>query len=198
MLNDFLLKNNLFFSENYDLTNNIHDNIFNKSSGLNSNILNFNYLKPEFCWNYHQINPAKLNINHIKNKTDEELLLNENKENKNSFITPIINGYVEIKKIEEYERDFIYILLARKDNRRTGMRFIYRGADEEGNCANFVETEQIMFIYNKNQYNVEDYPKQYEIVSHLQVRGSIPMNWTQPSNFKRIPRVKYFIFLYYL
>ena len=47
-----------------------------------------------------------------------------------------------------------------------GTRFNARGLDDEGNVANFVESEQIMCYKNY-------------IYSFIQVRGSVPIFWQQ-------------------
>lgn len=47
-----------------------------------------------------------------------------------------------------------------------GTRYNARGLDDEGNVANFVETEQI--LYYKNY-----------IFSFTQIRGSVPVFWQQ-------------------
>jgi hypothetical protein len=49
-----------------------------------------------------------------------------------------------------------------------------RGIDEEGEAANFVETEQII-SYNGN------------IAAHVQTRGSIPLYWNQYPHIKYKP-----------
>jgi hypothetical protein len=47
-----------------------------------------------------------------------------------------------------------------------GTRYNARGLDDEGNVANFVESEQII-IYKK------------QIYSFVQIRGSVPLFWQQ-------------------
>ena len=50
----------------------------------------------------------------------------------------------------------------------SGTRFYYRGIDNEGYCANFIESEQVIKVGDK-------------IVSHRIVRGSTPVFWEQKS-----------------
>ncbi len=57
----------------------------------------------------------------------------------------------------------------------SGTRFNARGIDEAGNVANFVETEMII-LYNKGTMKF----------SHTQVRGSVPLFWTQKSKSARV------------
>jgi len=65
-------------------------------------------------------------------------------------------------------------LISRRSIRRIGSRYFSRGSDEEGNCSNFVETEQI--IENESAY--------------LQLRGSIPIRWKQLPTLKYTPPVE--------
>jgi len=144
------------------------------------------------------MNSLKLSINtNRKNGKDYEHTENDSQSSfrqllereEFSITPPIICGYIEIKKIEEYEKEFVFVLVARKDQRRTGMRFLCRGADENGNCANFVETEQIILIYDKLHTYVGH--SDFQVISHLQVRGSVPVIWNQPGNFQFVPKVSF-------
>lgn len=58
-------------------------------------------------------------------------------------------------------------LISRLSCERAGTRFNVRGANDLGHVANFVETEQVIFL---NQV----------ILSFLTIRGSIPLFWEQP------------------
>jgi hypothetical protein len=57
-------------------------------------------------------------------------------------------------------------LISRLGWKRAGTRFNTRGVDDDGNCANFVETET---IFSTDQH----------CVSYVQVRGSVPLFWEQ-------------------
>ncbi len=65
------------------------------------------------------------------------------------------------------EREANLVLISRRRFEMAGTRFNARGIDEEGNVANFVETEMIV-----------EYPSENLIFSHVQVRGSIPLFWS--------------------
>lgn len=54
-----------------------------------------------------------------------------------------------------------------------------RGIDDSGNVANFVETEQIVWI-----------PNERVVTSFLQTRGSIPLYWRQIPCIKYTPRLE--------
>lgn len=96
------------------------------------------------------------------------------------FITPIINGYFKSKPVNFSNNSqfrFNYILLTRKSNLRVGTRYFRRGIDDQGNVANFNETEQIV-ITNSHQ-----------LLSFLQIRGSVPIYWSEVNNLKYKPNL---------
>jgi hypothetical protein len=66
------------------------------------------------------------------------------------------------------------ILIARRRWVMGGTRYNSRGIDEEGNSANCVETEQLIFRHVKK-------PDYYRIYGYslVQIRGSVPFFWEQ-------------------
>ena len=83
---------------------------------------------------------------------------------------------VEISSAEINGKKFELALVSRRSCNYAGTRFNVRGADNEGNVANFVETEQIV--------THADFK-----CSFVQVRGSIPIIWTQKPNLKYKPSI---------
>jgi hypothetical protein len=67
-------------------------------------------------------------------------------------------------------------VISRRSCLRTGRRYTVRGLDESGNAANFVETEMVVSDGRT-------------VSSLVQVRGSIPLLWTQKVNFKYTPKI---------
>ena len=57
-----------------------------------------------------------------------------------------MQGYVEIEQCEIEEQPFEFTLISRRSRDRSGLRYQRRGIDENGNTANFVETEQLLRI----------------------------------------------------
>ncbi|CAB4065941.1 SAC2 [Lepeophtheirus salmonis] len=101
------------------------------------------------------------------------------------WIVPIIQGYVEFVKCpQEYSEPelqnlpsyYEIILISRRSRHRAGTRYKRRGVDEDGNVANFVETEQIL-LYHRYA------------LSFVIVRGSVPVYWSQPGYRYRPPPV---------
>lgn len=76
-------------------------------------------------------------------------------------------GSVEIRTIYVGHRQARAVLISRLSCERAGTRFNVRGCNDEGNVANFVETEQAIYIDDS-------------VTSYLQTRGSVPLFWEQP------------------
>jgi hypothetical protein len=163
MIEDFLKSNSLYFSDTYDLTNTIVENFNNHPVIINS--LGFETIRANFCWNYSFISSISY---------DCELTI------KTNFIFPVINGFMSMQSVGGYENKMNFFLISRKDTRRSGVRYHVRGCDDAGHVANFLESEQIITFLNEGEY---------DILSHLQIRGSIHLYWSQPSNLSFIPKI---------
>ena len=84
------------------------------------------------------------------------------------WLLPLIQGFCMTDESQRFMgRDLKMIILSRRRKGMAGTRFNARGLDEQGNVANFVETEVILNF--KNGQN---------LCSHVQIRGSIPLFWT--------------------
>ena len=81
------------------------------------------------------------------------------------------------------ERSFLLTLISRRSVKRTGLRYLRRGVDEEGDAANGVETEQIL--------SDPEWASSSKIHSFVQVRGSVPIFFSQlPYSFKPVPQIQ--------
>ncbi|KAF7305034.1 hypothetical protein MKEN_01218400 [Mycena kentingensis (nom. inval.)] len=95
-----------------------------------------------------------------------------------AFVLPIMQGYYQISKFIippdplTHEEDAVvdYVIVSRRSRDRAGLRYQRRGIDDEAHVANFVETETIMRVEREGRSNV---------FSYVQIRGSIPLFWTQ-------------------
>lgn len=127
--------------------------------------------------------------------------------NTNNFLIPILQGFVgqrafklskssshdgkvevtavtdDVKKLEQVStkdkegKAFLLTLISRRSTKRAGLRYLRRGIDDEGNVANFAETEQLL--------SAADWNSSVPIKSFVQVRGSIPVYFSQsPYQFK--------------
>ncbi|XP_021342465.1 synaptojanin-1-like isoform X1 [Mizuhopecten yessoensis] len=83
------------------------------------------------------------------------------------WLLKAICGGVEIRTIYASHRQAKACLISRLSCERAGTRFNVRGANDDGHVANFVETEQVIFLDE-------------HISSYIQTRGSVPLFWEQP------------------
>ncbi|XP_067619354.1 phosphatidylinositide phosphatase SAC2 isoform X1 [Eurosta solidaginis] len=94
--------------------------------------------------------------------------------NDKTWILPIIQGFVQVEPCVIGNECFTLAVVSRRSRYRAGTRYKRRGVDEQGNCANYVETEQILSFRHHN-------------LSFTQVRGSVPIYWSQPGYKYRPP-----------
>ncbi|KAI5926943.1 SacI homology domain-containing protein [Camillea tinctor] len=82
------------------------------------------------------------------------------------------------------EKKYMISVISRRSVKRAGLRYLRRGIDDEGYTANSVETEQIL--------STPSWDPSSKIYSFVQVRGSIPIFFTQsPYSLKPIPVVQH-------
>ncbi|KAI0495686.1 hypothetical protein KFK09_021989 [Dendrobium nobile] len=88
----------------------------------------------------------------------------------------LVYGFFKQIKLSVSGKDFMFTLIARRSRHYAGTRYLKRGVNEKGRVANEVETEQIVF-----DVNARGSPTQ--ISSIVQIRGSIPLFWSQDSSW---------------
>ncbi|KAK6729097.1 hypothetical protein RB195_006255 [Necator americanus] len=94
------------------------------------------------------------------------------------FALPVIHGfYGEVHHCVNGHQ-FKLSLISRRSKYRAGVRFYKRGVSIDGHPANFVETEQIVETVSI---------RGRRLTSFLQMRGSIPLLWSQRPNLKWQP-----------
>nr|XP_018453446.1 PREDICTED: phosphoinositide phosphatase SAC8 [Raphanus sativus] len=113
---------------------------------------------PRYVWNWHLLEEL------IECKLD-------------GFITPLLQGSYQVAELQLKNSPSVISLISRRCTRRLGTRMWRRGANLEGDTANFVESEQIMEI-NGFKFSL------------LQVRGSIPLLWEQIVDLSYKPQLK--------
>ena len=83
-----------------------------------------------------------------------------------TFITPIICGYVGMFDYQINDKIVQFILITRRSQNFAGTRYNTRGINDDGNVANFCESEEILIAGDN-------------ICSFSQVRGSAPVFFDQ-------------------
>lgn len=116
----------------YDITNTLQKNL---TTPDNERLWN-----ARFMWNYHLLQPAF------------DL---ENPKERSQWVLPMIHGsfdqtsgfyatvHAKPSEINVFSRTVYLILIARRSRFHAGVRFLTRGANENGDVANEVETEQM-------------------------------------------------------
>lgn len=74
-------------------------------------------------------------------------------------------------------------LISRRSRYRAGTRYFRRGIDEDGNVANFNETEQMVFV-DKPDSEEQKFP---HLLSYVQTRGSVPVYWAEINTLRYKP-----------
>lgn len=94
-----------------------------------------------------------------------------------SYVLPVMQGYYQISAfrtpmdpVTSEQASVDYMIISRRSRDRAGLRYQRRGVDDDAHVANFVETETIMRVEREGSQNV---------FSYVQIRGSIPLFWTQ-------------------
>eukprot|EP01147_Barroeca_monosierra_P003317 gene3317-6001_t len=83
-----------------------------------------------------------------------------------AWLIPVTRGSVELRTIYVGASQAKAALISRLSCQRAGTRFNARGVDDDGNAANFVETEQLIVLDES-------------VVSYVITRGSVPIFWEQ-------------------
>lgn len=180
-----------YFSPDGDLTNSMQRKFqrLEASDLKNEKKRKFEYLDDRFFWNKFML---------------KDLLECEDSEAADHFILPVVQGFFQFEVCPHHESfipripvnsqslrpedannntssqcatqplDPVMILISRRSRHMAGTRYKRRGIDPEGQVANYVETEQ-MFRLDKH------------VVSFVQVRGSIPVFWSQVGHSYRPP-----------
>lgn len=85
-----------------------------------------------------------------------------------SWLTKAMCGSISISTVYAGSKQAKACLFSRLSCERAGTRFNVRGVNDDGHVANFVETEQIIYL------------DQQSLTSYVMVRGSVPLFWEQP------------------
>ncbi|GAA0165237.1 phosphatase [Lithospermum erythrorhizon] len=91
----------------------------------------------------------------------------------------LIYGFFKQVKLTVFGRGLILTLIARRSRHYAGTRYLRRGVNKKGRVANDVETEQIVCEDVSNGSFIQ-------ISSTVQIRGSIPLFWSQETSVLNI------------
>uniref|UniRef100_T1JHY8 SAC domain-containing protein n=1 Tax=Strigamia maritima TaxID=126957 RepID=T1JHY8_STRMM len=173
LLKMFTDTNSFYYSTSGDITNSLQRQYF-QSQTSKVDLPLWQRVDERFFWNRYML----LDLIESKNRLADH------------WIIPVIQGFVQIEtcsldfdqktsqelmwNIEKHPCEYKIILISRRSRDRAGTRYKRRGVDESGKCANYVETEQIIEYV-------------HHCLSFIQVRGSVPVFWSQPGYKYRPP-----------
>jgi hypothetical protein len=123
-----------------------------------------------FTWNATILHPLLAFRSNLPISTRQEL-------DDQALLLPVIQGFTSSHVIptgnwtDDNRPEVASLgLISRLSWKRAGARFRTRGIDDDGQVANFVETETILAMGGEGV-----------CMSFVQVRGSVPLFWQQPS-----------------
>ncbi|GMP51249.1 hypothetical protein CsSME_00017550 [Camellia sinensis var. sinensis] len=145
----------LYFCYETDITLNLQRR-FKLAEGWMSKPI-WKQVDPRFVWNRNILEEL------IENKLD-------------GFIIPLLQGSYQTGQLKLKNSPATITLISRRCTRRLGTRMWRRGANLEGDVANFIETEQLLEFEGS-------------MSSFLQIRGSIPLLWEQIVDLSYKPRL---------
>lgn len=181
MIKHIQKEKSFYFSYDLDLTKNMQQTFTDIQNLAPGNTVNGRYSSDSTFKIMREAYPNS--VDYVSRYAFNEQLLKEFQGIEYSpFRIPCIFGYIYIgdPMIKVGQKTHFY-LISRKDYRRPGRRFIVRGLDQDGNAANYVETEHI-FVHNKGST--------MSVASYVQTRGSITLIWSMKPNLKWAPPVK--------
>ncbi|QIW99882.1 hypothetical protein AMS68_005400 [Peltaster fructicola] len=163
-LKKLLSGGSFFYSTDFDLTKRLQDR------PVEANSVAIDSLDAGFLWNTYMIQPLVDFRSRLSEREREAL-------DRSQILTSAIRGFaltVTVPPSSSPVRATVsgkpstLTLISRLSCRRAGTRFNARGIDDDGNVANFVESET---IFCTDQF----------CFSYVQCRGSVPLFWEQAS-----------------
>ncbi|KAF2222115.1 SacI homology domain-containing protein [Elsinoe ampelina] len=166
-LKKLLSGGSFYYSADFDLTRRLQDRPADSPS------IALDSLDRGFLWNAFMIQPL---VSFRSRLSDHErMALDESR-----ILTSAIRGFAMTLTVPAASAPIstnfsgmpsTITLISRLSCRRAGTRFNARGIDDDGNVANFVETESIFWAPTGMSF------------SYVQIRGSVPVFWEQTAGF---------------
>jgi synaptojanin len=163
-LHKLLSNGTFYYSTDFDLTNRLQDR------PVDATAFNIDNFDDSFLWNSYMIDPLVQFRSRLQSHEREAL-------DASRILTSAIRGFcltitipqssAPLKEEARTGMPSLLTVISRLSCLRVGTRFNARGIDDDGNVANFVETETIY------------YSPTGVLFSYVQVRGSVPVFWEQ-------------------
>ncbi|KAG2381837.1 hypothetical protein C9374_006221 [Naegleria lovaniensis] len=200
LFNGINLHQDFYFSYQYDLSKTLQQNCKPVVVGIEEEVNSTSH-SDMFVWNSHLMEPMKranlvkwmcpcIHGHFLQSKISMSLSDYEKRSNSSSSPrnrTPTFrhspakatSSHDDLKSSPRTGNSNISIVLtviARRSRFYAGTRYLKRGISESGHVANHVEIEQIVYESNHHLFK---HQSQGAFSSFVQVRGSIPLHWSQ-------------------
>ncbi|CAH8682246.1 unnamed protein product [Schistosoma rodhaini] len=166
------LASNFYFSYTYDLSHSLQYNmepLFKSDRREHIHLLTSKYIpNDKYVWNWRLIPPRfrpGCNRNGLHPISDQP-----------EWFTLLFHGSVSQIALSACRMPMMITLIARRSRHFAGRRFLKRGVNLVGDVANEVETEQIV---HDSSYS---FLRHGRVSSYVQMRGSVPLFWSQESS----------------
>ncbi len=159
MVQSFLQSDGFHLSYSYDLSRTLQSR-YQKNRELENQKALFERADGRFVWNQALV---------------EDLFGESGQKDLDAFCLPVIFGFIVQYPVVVNGKNFLYTLISRRAAEGAGTRLFYRGVNHCGHVANYVETEQIICYPNG------------AASSYVQIRGSIPLHWSQYPDLRYKP-----------
>ncbi|KAH3663838.1 hypothetical protein OGAPHI_005241 [Ogataea philodendri] len=153
-LRKLLTDGSFFYSSDFDLTSTLQTRGIDTKNSLSRDRFHLDYMWNAFMME--EVIKFRNNLDDLPKKVLDE----------NRFLTTVIRGFAETMRASVGGRKSKLTIISKQSWKRAGTRFNVRGVDDDGNVANFVETELI-------------YDDEHHVFAYTQIRGSIPVFWEQ-------------------
>jgi hypothetical protein len=156
----YLTQGTFYFSNSSDITCSI------QNSCLTKNLSFVDQRETPFLWNSHLLTPISKFLS-VQEASIRNRLLEKH------FFVLLIQGFIGIAEKKLMNQNVKLAIVSRISSKKSGTRYYSRGLDDDGNCANFVETEVIL--------------ESAEVkMSYIILRGSVPIFWEQQGSSGKV------------
>ncbi|SSD59133.1 related to Polyphosphatidylinositol phosphatase INP52 [Saccharomycodes ludwigii] len=157
-LRKLLSSGSFYYSSDFDLTSTLQ----NRGGLKNNHSLSLDHYEEEYMWNSFLMQEV-ISFRDRLSDGEKDILDEE------GFLTTVIRGFAETYMSYVNKLKVSLTVISKQSWKRAGTRYNARGIDDDGNVANFVETEFVM------------YSKEY-CFAFTEVRGSVPVFWEQDTS----------------
>ncbi|CAH8674479.1 unnamed protein product [Schistosoma bovis] len=166
------LASNFYFSYTYDLSHSLQYNmepLFKSDCQEYIHLLTSKYIpNDKYVWNWRLIPPR---FRPGCNRNGSRLIIDQPE-----WFTLLFHGSISQIALSACRMPMMVTLIARRSRHFAGRRFLKRGVNLVGDVANEVETEQIV---HDSSYS---FLRHGRVSSYVQMRGSVPLFWSQESS----------------